>query len=141
MDRTVTDLATEPSLVEVLTIAQRQVARGLATVLAEEGFTVDQWRILRALADGAGHPMGELAESLMIPHPTLTRFVDGLVDNSLVYRRQAAEDRRRVTVHLARQGQARLERLNALVAAHEAALRDTPEWAELARLIGGVTER
>ena len=141
MERTVTDLATEPSLVEVLTIAQRQVARGLATVLAEEGFTVDQWRILRALADGTGHPMGELAESLMIPHPTLTRFVDGLVDNSLVYRRQAPEDRRRVTVHLARQGQARLSRLNALVAAHEAALRDTHEWPELARLIGEVTDR
>jgi DNA-binding MarR family transcriptional regulator len=140
VDRNLSELATEPSLVEVLTVAQRQVARGLGTVLAEEGFGLDQWRVLRALADDAGHPMGELAETLMIPHPTLTRLVEGLVDESLVYRRQASEDRRRVSVHLALQGHARLTRLNRLVAAYEAAVRDTPEWSVLTRFVDGVTE-
>ena len=134
MDRTaVVDAA---SLLEAITVAQRDLARRVAGVLSPEGFTVDEWRILRALADGAGHPMGELAESLRIPNPTLTRSVDGLADRSLVYRRQATDDRRRLHVHLARQGHARLARLDALVASHDAALCDTSELRELAAVLG-----
>lgn len=133
MDPRATQVATEPSLVEALTVAQRQVARALGTVLAEEGFSVDQWRVLRTLGDGLGHLMGELAERLQMPHPSLTRMMDGLVDSSLVYRRQAPDDRRRVSVHLSRQGRAKLDRLSALVAAQEDALRASPEWTALSR--------
>lgn len=139
MERTA-EVGTDLSLVEALTVAQRRLARALGAVLAEEGYTVDQWRILRALADGTGHPMGELAEALQMPHPTLTRLMDGLVDTSLVYRRQTATDRRRVTVHLSRQGQTRLRRLDALVTAHESALRQTAQWTELSRLLHGVLD-
>lgn len=115
--------AAEPLLLELLTVAQRQVGRGLAPVLAEEGCTVEQWRVLRALGDRQGHPMGELAESLQIPHASLTRVVDGLVDSSDVYRRQSRLDRRRVTGHLSRRGQDRLARLDSLALAHERAMR------------------
>jgi DNA-binding MarR family transcriptional regulator len=132
VDSTVT--ATGISLLEALTVAQRDAARRVADVLAPEGFTVEQWRILRALGDGAGHAMGELAAALRIAGPTLTRLVDGLVDQSLVYRRQATEDRRRLSVHLARTGRTRLALLDALVAAQEEAVRATPEWQALARL-------
>ena len=38
--------------VELLTLAQRRAARGLAAALAQDGFAVDQWRVLRALGDG-----------------------------------------------------------------------------------------
>ena len=110
---------------------QRQASRGLTAALAEDGCTLDQWRVLRALDDGDGHLMGELAESLLIAHPTLTRVVDGLVDGGLVYRRQSSVDRRRVAVHLSRQGRVRLARLDALVRAHEDALRSDPLWAHL----------
>ena len=137
--RTVNETGTrtlpEPALVELLTIAQRRVARQAATALAEEGFTVDQWRLLRALADGDGHSMGELADRLAIPAASLTRLTEGLVDLGLVYRRQADDDRRRTSAHLSRQGQARLERLNALVEAAEAALRRSPEWDALSRVL------
>lgn len=128
------------SLLEVLTIAQRDLARRVTTVIAAEGFTVDQWLILRTLADGVGHPMGELADALRIANPTLTRYVDGLIDQSMVYRRQDDGDRRRVSVHLARQGRAQLTRLDALVAAQEAALRTTEEWTRLAAAIGGARD-
>jgi DNA-binding MarR family transcriptional regulator len=131
---------TTTSLMEVITVAQRDLARRIATVLAPEGFTVDQWRILRTLADGAGHSMGELADSLRIPNPTLTRAVDGLVDQSLVYRRQDADDRRRFGVHLARRGHARLTRLNALVDAQEAAVCTTSEWRRLAVAVGKMSD-
>ena len=122
---------TTTSLLEAVSVAQRELARRVVSVLAPEGFTVDQWLVLRTLADGAGHSMGELADALMISNPTLTRCVDALADQGLVYRRQDAEDRRRMSVHLARQGQARLARLDAVVAAQEAMATSTPEWGRL----------
>ena len=135
-----TSTASALSLVELLTVAQRRVARGLAQALAEEGCTLDQWRVMRALADGQGHLMGELAEALQIPQPTLTRLMDGLVDSSQVYRRQAGGDRRKVAVHLSRKGQARLVRLDALVQAHEAALtaRGRDAWQVVRRALDGL---
>ena len=132
-----TDPALRPSLVDRLTVLQRQAARGLATVLTEDGCTLDQWRVLRALADGLGHPMGDVADAVQVPAATLTRVTDGLADAGLVYRRQPDDDRRRVTVHLSRRGRSRLAGLEALVAAHESALRGSPEWEAMrAEMLG-----
>ncbi|MFC8721752.1 MarR family transcriptional regulator [Kitasatospora sp. NPDC057198] len=115
--------ATAPLLVELVALAHRRLTGGLAATLAEEDCTVDQWRVLRALADGQGHPMGELAQSLLIPQASLSRLVDALADTGQVYRRHDDRDRRRITAHLSRQGRTRLARLDALAAAHDAAVR------------------
>jgi DNA-binding MarR family transcriptional regulator len=96
----------------LLAEAEQAVNRGLAEVLAAEGTTVEQWRILRALSDGHGHSMGELALAVLMPHPTLTKAVDRLIDDALVYRRQDDADRRRVAVFLADRGQEMLLRLD-----------------------------
>ncbi|MGW4652375.1 MarR family winged helix-turn-helix transcriptional regulator [Kitasatospora sp. NPDC004289] len=112
-----------PLLVELVALAHRRLTTGLAAALAEEDCTVDQWRVLRALADGEGHPMGELAQALLIPQASLSRLVDALADTGLVYRRQGDHDRRRITAHLSRQGRTRLARLDALAAAHDSAVR------------------
>ncbi|MFJ5228863.1 MarR family winged helix-turn-helix transcriptional regulator [Kitasatospora sp. NPDC088391] len=114
-----------PLLVELVALAHRRLTSGLAAALAEEDCTVDQWRVLRALADGQGRPMGELAQSLLIPQASLSRLVDALADAGLVHRRQGDRDRRRITAHLSRQGRTRLTRLDALAAAHDAAVRAT----------------
>ncbi|HET9759024.1 MAG TPA: MarR family transcriptional regulator [Nocardioidaceae bacterium] len=132
-------LPATPSLVETLVLAQRRAVRGLAARLADDGCTLDQWRVLRALDDDEGHVMGELADSLQIAQPTLTRVVDGLVDSAWVYRRPSLEDRRRVAVHLSRQGRVRLGRLDAIVRAHEDALRASPDWADVQSLISGLS--
>lgn len=116
-------------LVEAVTLAQRRLARGLSLLLTEEGTTLDQFRALRALSGSEGLSMGGLADALLAPHPTVTRVVEGLVDAGLVYRRQSDSDRRRVTVHLSRRGADRLTRLAALVAAHEATVVASEEWA------------
>lgn len=113
----------EPLLVELVTLAHRRLSGGLAAALAEEDCTVDQWRLLRALADGQGHAMGELAQALLIPQASLSRLVDSLCDSGWAYRRQGDQDRRRITAHLSRQGRTRLARLDALAAAHDAAVR------------------
>jgi DNA-binding MarR family transcriptional regulator len=127
-----------PSLVEVLTLAQRRAVRGLVARLADDGCTLDQWRVLRALGDGEGHLMGELADALQIAQPTLTRVVESMVDAAWVYRRPSADDRRRVAVHLSRQGRVRLSRLDAIVKAHEDALLASPDWDEVRTRISGL---
>lgn len=131
-----TSAAPAASLVELLTVLQRTAARTLAEALAEDGCTVDQWRVLRGLADGVGHPMGELAADLVVPQASLTRLVDGLASLGLVYRRQGQDDRRRVELHLSRQGRARLARLDAVVSAHEERLRHDPACRDLGRALG-----
>ncbi len=41
-------------LVELLTVTQRRVARGVAAVLAEDGATLDGYRLLRSLSGDSG---------------------------------------------------------------------------------------
>ena len=108
-------------LVELLTVTQRRVARGVATALAEDGATLDTYRLLRSLAAG-GRSMGELVAALHQPAPTLTRLVDAAVDSAVAYRLPDPEDGRKVVVHLSDLGRTRLARLEALVRGHEAAL-------------------
>ena len=112
------------SLVELLTVAQRRVARGVSAVLAEDGATLDGYRVMRCLAAGPGRSMSELGAALSLPAPTLTRLVDGLVDAAEAYRLPDPHDGRRVRVHLSSRGRAHLSRLEALVQAHESALTE-----------------
>jgi DNA-binding MarR family transcriptional regulator len=104
----------------LLSDAERRVNRGLAAGLAAEGVSVEQWRIVRALSDGHGHSMTDLAEAVLMPHPTLTKAVDRLVDEALVYRRQDAVDRRRVAVYLSDLGRDLVARLDRRVGEHHA---------------------
>ena len=124
-------------LLDLLTSAQRLVWRELAERFAEEGAGVEQWRVMRALAGTEGTTMGALAEQLQVPPASLTRLVDGLVDDALVYRRPSSTDRRRIVAHLSDRGAALLERLEAIAAAHEAALTAAPR-PELSRLRAGL---
>ena len=105
-------------LAYLLTEAEQAVHRGLAAALGAEGVTVEQWRILRALSDGYGHSMGDLAAAALMPHPTLTKAVDRLVEGALVYRRQDEADRRRVAVFLADRGRDLVARLGEQAAEH-----------------------
>jgi len=119
--------AAPADLVELLTATSRRVSRAAAAALAEDGGTLEGYRVLRALAAAPGRTMGQLGAGLHLPGPTATRVVDGLVDAALAYRLPDPEDRRRVVVHVSAMGRTRLARWEALVAAQE---------AELARSLG-----
>lgn len=132
-------------LAYLLSEAEQAVNRGLAEALGAEGMTVEQWRILRALSDGHGHSMGDLALAVLMPHPTLTKAVDRLIDDALVYRRQDEVDRRRVAVFLADRGLDVIARLDQLAEEHhrrvEAAYgvqRTERLMRELGRLVEGL---
>ncbi|MER6671908.1 MarR family winged helix-turn-helix transcriptional regulator [Streptomyces sp. NPDC000983] len=91
-------------LVQLLTRAERLVARRLQRALDEEGCSPDAWRVLALLSDGQGHHMTAVAEAAFLPPPTLTKLVDHLVDQNLVHRRVDPLDRRRVLAHLTPRG-------------------------------------
>ena len=105
-------------LAYLLAEAEQVVNRGLAESLGAEGVSVEQWRILRALSDGYGHSMGDLAAAVLMPHPTLTKAVDRLIESALVYRRQDEVDRRRVAVFLADRGRDLVRRLDEQAGEH-----------------------
>jgi DNA-binding MarR family transcriptional regulator len=117
--------AAAPDLVELLTAASRRVARTVSAALAEDGATVDGYRVLRSLVTSPGRTMGQVGAALQLPGPTATRVVDGLVAAALAYRLPDATDRRRVVVHPSALGRSRLVRWEGLVRAREEALART----------------
>ena len=126
-------------LVELLTVTQRRVAGGVAAALAEDGGTLDGYRLLRGLS-GGGRTMGELVAALHLPAPTCTRLVDTAVDQALAYRLPHAGDGRKVVVHLSDPGRLRLRRWEALVRAHESALAASLGPARVAALRAALDE-
>ena len=83
-------------LAYLLAQANREINRQLELRLSKEGVPVEQWRILKVLSDGDGHSMGELADAVLLNHPTLTKMIDRMVSDALVYRVQDPNDRRKV---------------------------------------------
>lgn len=101
-------------LTYLLAQANREINRQLDARFRKEGVPVEQWRILKVLSDGKSHSMGELAEAVLLNHPTLTKIVDRMVSDSLVYRVQDADDRRKVVMFSSDQGKALTQRPNSL---------------------------
>ena len=108
-----TSTSSEPeSVVDIIDRADRAVDAVLTPVTAREGLSREAWRVLLQLSRGGGRSMGEIAEHAAIPNPTATRVVDRLVAQQLTYRRNDANDRRRVLVHLAAGGRQVVERVS-----------------------------
>ncbi len=116
------ELGAELPLNRVLGQVERRVSRLLEPTLLTEGLTVDQWRVLDLLSDGAGHPMSDIAGRILVPGPTLTKLVDKLVDAAAVYRLVDSRDRRRVLAFISDSGRALHGRLQRRVATAEASV-------------------
>jgi len=91
----------------------------IARVLADASLKVEDWRVLDELAARRTMPMTDLAQATLITGPTLTRTVDRLVSEGLIYRTADASDRRRVLVALTPRGRNTRNRLAEAVAAAE----------------------
>ncbi|MGC4979131.1 MULTISPECIES: MarR family winged helix-turn-helix transcriptional regulator [unclassified Streptomyces] len=134
-------------LMQLLTRAERLAARRLQSVLDEDGCSLDAWRVLALLSDGAGHPMTAIAEAVFLPPATLTRLVDHLVDQNLLYRRVDPHDRRRILAHLTPRGRTYWRRLDREVRARWPVLNDGDDellrslLGRLADTLGAAGER
>ncbi|MDX2939578.1 MarR family winged helix-turn-helix transcriptional regulator [Streptomyces ipomoeae] len=113
-------------LLHLLTRAERLSVRRVQSVLDEFDCSVEAWRILDLLSDGQGHNMTALADHAFLPAPSLTKLIDQLVDQNLVFRRVDPTDRRRVLAHLTPRGRERRQLLAREVRA---------DWAELEPLL------
>lgn len=113
-------------LIHLLTRIERLSVRRVHSVLDEFGCSVEAWRVLDLLSDGQGHNMTALAEHAFLPAPSLTKLIDQLVDQNLVFRRVDPVDRRRVLAHLTPRGLERWQSLSREVRA---------DWAELEPLL------
>lgn len=90
-------------IAQLMRSAERGLTQQLAVALGDS--TVEQWRTLVLLADGTGYPMSEIAEHTTLTAPTLTRLIDRMVSDNLVYRIVDPTDRRRVLVHITPRGE------------------------------------
>jgi DNA-binding MarR family transcriptional regulator len=111
-------------LMQLLTRAERLLARRLTAILDAEGHSLDTWRVLTLLADGGGHFMTDLAERAFLPPGSLTRLVDHLVDQGLLYRRVDDVDRRRIRAYLTARGLRLHAKIDTEVRASVAELHD-----------------
>ncbi len=71
---------------------------------SEDGLTIPQMRLLWALRDDDGLPVGALADHLGVNPSTITGHVDRLVRQGLVRREEDADDRRIVRNYLTKSG-------------------------------------
>ena len=67
-------------LAEALSRAEHRVSRRISVALQAEGMSLEQWRVLSLLSDGAGHTMSDIARHVLLPAATLTRVIDRLVE-------------------------------------------------------------
>jgi len=111
-------MARQPQeLLHLLTRAERLAARRIQSVLDAFDCSVDAWRVLDLLSGDEGQNMTALAEDAALPAPTLTKLIDQLVDQNLVFRRVDIADRRRVLAQLTPRGLRRRSQLSRAVRA------------------------
>jgi MarR family transcriptional regulator, organic hydroperoxide resistance regulator len=115
----------ERALAQLISDVQSRIMRRLEAVLQREGCYPDEWWVLNALSDSVGKPMHEIAEFAMLPNPSLTKLVDRMVAESLVYRRRDTHDRRRTLLFPTARGLERFARVKMAVDSEEI------EFAEL----------
>jgi DNA-binding MarR family transcriptional regulator len=105
----------QDQLAYIIASVSRRLDEELAEKLRPDGIPIEQLRILSALASQNGRSMGELAELVLVDAPTLTKIIDRMVNDALVYRGPSPNDRRRVLIFLATKGRAMHTRLSKIV--------------------------
>lgn len=82
-----------------LAAAHRKLHVELSDKLKALNVQVETWRVLQSLRVSKGITMRELAKTVLMNPPTLTKLVDRMVADGLVQRQLSPHDQRRV--HLA----------------------------------------
>jgi MarR family transcriptional regulator for hemolysin len=112
----------------------KTVSRAFNAALAEGGGSLPVWLVLTALRGEQWRTQLQLARSLGIEGPTLTRHLDGMERSGLVERRRDPSDRRAVQVELTEAGRELHNRLRGNVVEFDERLRTGVGDEDLARL-------
>ncbi|MDX6426594.1 MAG: MarR family transcriptional regulator, transcriptional regulator for hemolysin [Gaiellaceae bacterium] len=89
-----------------LALTSKAVSSAFNAALAAEGGSVPVWLILNALKEGRWSTQLDLARSLGIEGPTLTRHLDNMEQSGFVARQPSETDRRAVRVEITEAGEA-----------------------------------
>ena len=128
----------------LLAQANRQVHLKLDEEFRDEGVPVEQWRILKLLAEQNGRSMSDLTQVALLNHPTLTKMIDRMVSDALVYRRSDPKDGRKVVIFVSERGRALNERLSRRANLRQAEIVEgygDRETEELKRLLSALINR
>ena len=117
-----------------LAMTSKAVGSAFNAALSAEGGSVPVWLILSSIKHGRWTTQLDLARSLEIEGPTLTRHLDNLEGSGLVQRRRSDTDRRAFKVELTAAGEAMYTRLLGAVIAFNKQLTAGLSRDELRRL-------
>lgn len=112
----------------------RQLEAELEERLRPGGVPIEQYRILEVLDANEPAAMGEIAQQSLIEAPTLTKIIDKMVAEGLVYRAPDPNDRRRVLILTAPGGKALFKRLRGVSTAQEQRIVELLEGDKAAAL-------
>jgi DNA-binding MarR family transcriptional regulator len=121
-------------LIQLISGVNRRLEQTVAARLKPAGVPIEQYRVLMALGEENGLPMGELAARVFVDSPTLTKIIDRMVANADVYRAPAPGDRRKVLVFLSEKGIETLAHLRGLVEGPEEKLLGQFDRGDATRL-------
>lgn len=113
-------------------------------IFSEFGITERQWRVLRTLWDNDGCSLLALADSALIPGPSLVGVIDRLARDGLVERRRSDIDRRVVHIFVTRNGKALKHAVQPKVDAVYAALETSispARWTSLFKALDEIVDR
>lgn len=117
-----------------LATTSKAVSAAFNAALSAQGGSVPAWLILSSLKQSLWSTQLDLARSLGIEGPTLTRHLDNLERNGLVSRRRSESDRRAFRVELTDAGEAAYDRLLGAVIAFNQRLGSGLSRDDLRRL-------
>ncbi len=112
----------------------RQLEADLNERLRPGGVPIEQFRILEVLDASEPRAMGEIAAQALIETPTLTKIVDKMAGEGLVYRAPDPNDRRRVLILTTPAGKALFKRLRGVSSAQERRIAEMLEGEKAAAL-------
>ncbi len=102
----------------------RELTAAYRPLLADLGLTYPQYLVMLVLWEDDGLGVGEIGARLSLDSGTLSPLLRRLESNGLVIRRRAAEDERRVTIHLTPTGRELEQRAASVPAALAAQMVD-----------------
>ncbi|WP_335948312.1 MULTISPECIES: MarR family winged helix-turn-helix transcriptional regulator [Salipiger] len=111
--------------------ANRLIEEDLSKRLQSNGIAIEQYRVLKSLEEEGPLPMGRLAERVLVEPATLTKIIDRMVRDNLVFRVPDEQDRRKVRVALSASGVAICRQLEGIGDDHEKHIAETLGEGEL----------
>lgn len=127
-------------LAYVIAKANKRLEDELEERLRPSGVPIEQLRILEVLQNSDGSSMGDLAQRALIEPTTLTKIVDRMVSDALVYRTPDPDDRRRVLIRMAPGGKTLFKRLDRITTSQQDRLQKQIPPAKMDELRQLLTE-